>query len=169
MNLLESIIQKLNLHFAWSKRTGDAANQSKINNNSGNIAGRDINIYASPQKDEKPYACIDGIFGGNGVRFSFRGRIENLSDQPIFPETIEMLGQRLDFSENRHVAANGTFPIARIEYTPYSNRNDDEYLDFTFRTRGNVRFRVRQQLRFQSRADEKFNVVGLSGPVIEQL
>ena len=155
-------------------KNGDNANKTKlkIGNNSGSAAGRDIiNNYSVPASPkELPYVYMHSGFGGNGVHLRLTNcTTYNLSDQFILLERTEILGRAIPFN-GQVLPAGQSLQHSGIDDLEYPNSDEERFAAIFFRTRNGKQFVAKQELRYSARVgDNKFNVIGLSEPVIEQL
>jgi hypothetical protein len=113
---------------------------------------------------------ITGAFGGNGHVLHFSTfEVHNLSDQFIFVEQVEVLGEAIP-TQDRLVKAGESIRHAGRNDLSYPTSDKNQYVETTFHTRDGKRFATRQALQLRSRvADDKFDITGMSQATMERL
>lgn len=171
------MLQSLHLspRFSWSKKTGDNATTSKVKQrNKGGTnyaAGHDMHIHngTSEKKKSAPYAFFEAAVGSR-IDMSFVVcKAHNLSDQPVFIESIQVLGGEYT-AQDRLVRPNSEANLPQIDNLPWQDADTPIFVDMIYRDTDHNRYRARHATQLRHMAIEKYKIEQILRPEkIEQL
>ena len=92
-----------------------------------------------------------------------------MSEDFIIPERITLLGRTINFGNHPPIKAGESIHHTGIDDLEYPSTDEDRFVEIFFMGRTGQRFVARQKMSYESRQDGKFNINGLSRPVVEEI
>lgn len=164
-------IKKLSLspRFIWKKDVdGDETvikSKQKTKHGDNYLAKRDIVFQQAPDKEDRPpFVFFDSGVSSNGVIMQFAAaRIHNLSDKPVFIESIEARGIVYRMRD-KLVKPGETASVHSIGSMPILDKNDPIYFDMIYRDIDGKKFKARHDTELRHMAIDKYKIERIFKP-----